>query len=233
VLISVVMPTLNEAANMGARHAEIARQSGPWEWIVVDGGSTDQTLALVRSLGGRIVQSSPNRGLQLDAGANVARGEILLFLHADTALPAAAFDAIRSAMRAPDVVGGNFALRFDENTFVASLFAWCYATQQRLFGAFYGDSAIFVRHTVYRALGGFGGMPIMEDYAFVRRLQKAGPTVRLAQRVTTSARRYRGRLMRALWIWFSIMVLYHLGVPPQRLARMYRPHRDRQPAAKL
>ena len=225
-LISVVMPTLDEARNLRARAREIAGQVGPCEWIVADGGSTDDTVALASSLGARIVTCAPGRGGQLDAGARVASGGIMLFLHADTGLPDGAFEAMRRSLADVRLVGGNFRMRFTGEGFFTRLLAWCYANQQRVFGAFFGDSAIFVRRDVFDELGGFGGMPLMEDYAFVRRLRRRGATRRLDLVVTTSSRRFERNPFRVVTLWVSIMVLYHLGVSPVRLARLYRPHRD-------
>jgi len=223
--ISVVMPALDEAANMAARGRELREQSDDaWEWIVADGGSTDATVECAIAAGARVVRSPRGRGLQLDAGARLATGDILLFLHADTKLPREAFSAIRDALQRPDVVGGNFRLRFDERTVVATFFETVYATRQRLLQTFFGDSAIFVRRTIYDRIGGFGDAPIMEDYAFSVALRKAGRTVRLPIAVHTSARRYQRRPLRTLWTWISIMTLYRLGVSPARLARSYRPH---------
>lgn len=227
--ISVVMPALDEAKNMAARGRDLREQrDDAWEWIVADGGSTDASIACATEAGARVVRSPRGRGLQLDAGACLATGEVLLFLHADTHLPPGAFAAIRMALQRPAVVGGNFTLRFDERTAVATFFETIYATRQRLLHTFFGDSAIFVRRTVYDRIGGFGDAPIMEDYAFSVALRKAGRTVRLPLAVHTSARRYQRRPLRTLWTWISIMTLYRLGVSPARLARRYRPHGNQQ-----
>lgn len=226
MLVSIVMPTLDEATNVRARASEIARQDGPFEWIVADGGSSDETVALASSYGARTIGCSLGRGGQLDAGADVSGGEILLFLHADTSLPDGAIAAIRSSLNDARVVGGNFRLRFTGKGFFTRTLAWCYANQQRVFGSFFGDSAIFVRREVFEELGRFGGMPLMEDYAFVRRLRRRGRTKRLDLIVTTSSRRFEHRPFRAIALWLSILVLYHVGVPPAQLARLYRPHRS-------
>ena len=225
ILVSIVMPTLDEATNVRARAAEIARQEGPFEWIVADGGSSDETVALASSLGAQTIVCSRGRGGQLDAGTRMSGGEIVLFLHADTALPDGAFAAMRGALDDERIVGGNFQLRFTAEGFLSRVLAWAYANQQRVFGAFFGDSAIFVRRDVFDELGGFGGMPLMEDYEFVRRLRRRGGTRRLDLVVTTSSRRFERRPFRTIVLWASIMVLYHVGVPPVRLARLYRPHR--------
>lgn len=222
MLISIVMPTLNEVVNLPARAAEIERQRGPWEWIVADGGSTDATRDVARRLGAEVIVAPRGRGRQLDAGAAQARGAVLLFLHADTSLPAGACEAVRAAAR--QAVGGNFALRFDERSPTVRFFEAFYRVQQSIFGVYYGDSAIFVRADAYRRIGGFGTQPIMEDYAFVRRLERCGRTRRLRLAVTTSSRRFRGRPLRMVCRWIAIVVLYRLGIPPTRLARLYRPH---------
>ncbi len=226
MLVSVVMPTLDEARNMRARAAEIARQDGPFEWIVADGGSSDETVALASSLGAKTIACPLGRGGQLDAGTRASGGAIVLFLHADTALPDGALAAMRGALDDERIVGGNFQLRFTAEGLFSRALAWCYANQQRAFGAFFGDSAIFVRRDVFDALGGFGGMPLMEDYAFVRRLRRRGPTRRLGLVVRTSSRRFEHRPFRTIVLWASIMVLYHAGVSPARLAQLYRPHRS-------
>ncbi|MBC5821004.1 MAG: TIGR04283 family arsenosugar biosynthesis glycosyltransferase [Candidatus Eremiobacteraeota bacterium] len=216
---------MNEARNVRVRAHEIVRQQGPWEWIVADGGSDDDTISAARDVGAFAMRASRGRGPQMNAGASAARGEILLFLHADSTLPDGAFSAIRAALRDPRAVGGNFALRFDDDGFGGRLLAGVYALKQRLFGIWYGDSATFVRRDAFATLGGFGDVPILEDISFVERLRCHGATVRLPLAMTSSARRYRGRLLRTILRWTAIFALYKLGVAPQRLARFYPPHR--------
>lgn len=230
MLISIVTPALNEAHTLPLRAGDLRVQDGEWEWIVADGASDDATVEVARACGARVVHAPRGRARQLDAGAAAATGEVLLFLHADTALPAGALAAIRGALRRPEVAGGNFRLRFDERGPSAVLFEWIYAVQQTVLRTYFGDSAIFVRRAVFDRLGGFGTVPVMEDDAFVRRLERGGRTVRLPLAVVTSARRYRGRPLRTLARWIAIMVLARLGVPPQRLARLYPPHRTQQQA---
>lgn len=225
--VSIVMPTLNEERNLAARAAELRRQAQPWEWIVADGGSSDRSVAAAAEHGALVVAAKRGRGAQLAAGAAAASGDVLLFLHADTALPVGALDAVRSALGDEKIAGGNFALRFDEDDLTASFLAFVYRLQQRMMRTYFGDSAIFVRREMYERLGGFPDVPILEDDAFVRRLERAGGTVRLALAVTTSARRYRRRPVRTALRWSAILLLHRLGVPARRLARLYAPHRDR------
>jgi len=226
MLISIVMPTLNEAATLPERAREIHQQGGPFEWIVSDGGSTDATVALAQAAGAIVVSDARGRGPQLDAGAARARGETLLFVHADTALPPNALAAIRSALRDERYVGGNFTLRFDDDGLAGAMLATGYRLQQRFLGLYFGDSAIFARRTSYVRAGGFGALTIMEDYEFARKLSRIGPTVHLRDIVVTSARRYRGRPLRTLGLWLTIFALYRCGVPAQRLYALYAPHRS-------
>ena len=161
----------------------------------------------------------------MDAGAAAASGDVFLFLHADTTLDAGALAAIRRALADERVAGGNFTLRFDDEGAGGRVFALIYALQQRLLRVYFGDSAIFVRRAAFEPLGGFGTEPLMEDYAFVRRLEAYGRTCKLRSIVRTSARRYRGRPVRTFLRWMTLMLLYRLGVPPARLQRFYREHR--------
>ncbi|MCZ7567927.1 MAG: TIGR04283 family arsenosugar biosynthesis glycosyltransferase [Ardenticatenaceae bacterium] len=223
VLISVITPALNEEEMLPLRAAEVAAQTPPWEWVVADGGSRDATVAAARAHGAIVVVAPRGRGAQLNAGAAAAQGEVLLFLHADTALPPGSLDAVRTAATDPALVGGNFRLRFEGRDVASRLFTAYYRAQQQWLNVYYGDSAIFVRREVFAALSGFRNDPIMEDYDFVRRLEQLGPTACLPLTVTTSARRYRGRVVRTIATWASILLLYRLGVPPARLARLYAP----------
>lgn len=230
MLISIVMPTLNEAANLPVRAREIAEQTGPYEWIVSDGGSRDATIAFARASGASVVRGVAGRGSQLDAGAAHALGDVVLFLHADTSLPVGALDAIRSALREPAYVGGNFTLRFDDRGPIGTALAGAYALQQRLLGLYFGDSAIFVRRSIFERTRGYGPLPIMEDYEFTRALGRLGRVVRLRAVVTTSARRYRKRPLRTIFVWLTIFVLYRCGVPARHLLALYRPGAAQQHA---
>ncbi len=220
------MPVLNEARALALRQAELPVQAPPWEWIVVDGGSDDGTPEIARTLGARTVVAERGRARQMNAGAAVATGDVVLFLHADTTLAAGALDEIRRVLRDPAVAGGNFTLRFDDPALPARVLAAIYALQQRVLGIWFGDSAIFCRRSIFERLGGFPQLPIMEDLAFVDRLRTAGRTIKLALPVITSARRYRGRLFATSVRWISIYSLYRLGVAPKRLAHLYRPHSE-------
>jgi GT2 family glycosyltransferase len=159
----------------------------------------------------------------MNAGARVALGEALVFLHADTRLPDGAYAELGRALADPDMLGGNFALRFDGgDRFSRVLGAW-YALQRRA-GVYYGDSVIWLRRGTFDRLGGFRVLPIMEDYDLVRRLERAGRTACLRGPAVTSARRWkRLGLPRTIASWVLIRWLFIAGAPPARLARLY-PH---------
>lgn len=224
-MISVITPCLNEAENLGNRRRELGRQGVAWEWIVVDGGSEDATVEVARSLGACVVHAPRGRGTQLNAGAREARGDILLFLHADTEMPPDGLRAVRRLMSDAQIWGGNFRIRFSGDHWESRALEVIYRIRQRLLGVYYGDSTIFVRRDIFWQLGGFPDQKIMEDHDFVRRLERAGRTQQLDQFVISSDRRYRGKLGRWLFRWASVLLLYRLGVPADRLAVFYPTHK--------
>lgn len=228
-MISVIVPALNEAAHLPGLLAALAREATPHEVLVVDGGSRDATRELARQAGARVLSSEPGRGQQLGAGAAASSGRVLLFLHADSRFPVGGLARIEAALDAdPACPGGNFRLLFDgEDGFsrwLNGFYAWIRAR-----GFYYGDSAIFVRRGVYDALGGIRPIALMEDYDFVRRLEASGPTCCIeAPPLVTSSRRFAGRRPAAIVLgWLEIHLLFHLGVPPQVLARRYEAQRRR------
>jgi rSAM/selenodomain-associated transferase 2 len=225
-LVSVIVPVLDEARALPRLLDHLAALRGDIEVIVVDGGSADASRAIVRAhpLGATLLRAGGGRAGQMNAGAAAAAGEALVFLHADTRLPPTAHSSLAAAL-ARGVEGGNFALRFDGGGAFARLLGSWYAVQRRL-GVFYGDSAIFVRADAFRALGGYRPLAIMEDYDLARRLSRRRRTACLPGPAVTSSRRWRrlgvGRTVAA---WAAIRWLYLLGVPAERLARLYRPAR--------
>lgn len=221
--VSIVVPILDEAAALPGLLDRLAGLRGDPDVIVVDGGSTDGGIEIVAGhpLGARIVKAPRGRAVQCNAGAAAASGEVLLFLHADTTLPPDAIGAITSACADARVVGGNFALRFDGGDLFSRVLTAYYAVQRR-WGGYYGDSAIWVRRSIFERMGGFHPMPIMEDHELVRRLRRAGRDVCLPGPAITSARRWQTLgLAKTLFSWSVIRWLYLAGVSPERLARMY------------
>jgi rSAM/selenodomain-associated transferase 2 len=226
MLVSVIIPVLDEHAVLASSLDQLAGLAGTFEVLVADGGSRDGTLGVARfhPLRPRVLTSPPaptGRGAQLNAAAAEASGDLLLFLHADTRLPAEAYAALAAAHADPLIVGGNFALAFDGLDGLSGALGSLYVGLRRL-GIYYGDSAVFVRPEVFAALGGFRDVSIMDDYDFVRRLERAGKTVCLPGPALTSARRWRrDGATRTVATWAVIQALFLAGVPADRLARLY------------
>lgn len=223
-MISIIIPTLNEAATISATVAALRQLDGAAEIIVSDGGSTDGTVEKARACGLRTISAPRGRGPQMNAAARIAGGDVLLFLHADTRLPAGALQLIIEVMKDCDVCGGNFSLIFDGRDRGSRLLTRLYPLL-RLGGMCYGDSGFFVRRAAFEAVGGFRNFPIFEDCDLYKRLRRLGRFVHLEQQAVTSSRRFEGRFLRTFALWSALQVLYWLGVNPHRLNRLYRPAR--------
>lgn len=214
---SVVVPTWNEAPRI-ARAIGRVRADGPdCEIIVADGGSEDDTVCRAVLAGAQTVIAARGRGSQLIEGAAQARGDVLVFLHADTDWPDGAFGALRAALQSPEVIGGNFRVVFDGGTRFADWLTGFYAWF-RGHGLYYGDSVMFLRRDVYRALGGFRAMPVMEDFDLRLRMERHGQTVCIEEPpVVTSSRRFKGRHPAAIFThWLVLHALYYLGLSKGR-----------------
>jgi rSAM/selenodomain-associated transferase 2 len=221
--ISIVVPALDEAG--GIERTLQALQ--PWraaghELIVVDGGSRDDTAAKAAAWADRVLVADAGRARQMNAGAAAATGEILLFLHADTRLPAEAPQAIVQAL-ADGASWGRFDVRIEGRSIwlpvVARLMNW----RSRWSGIATGDQAMFVRRAAFEAAGGFPDQPLMEDIELSRRLRARGAPACLRLRATTSGRRWDQRgAWRTIVLMWRLRLLYALGTPAERLARAYR-----------
>ena len=221
--VSLIIPTLNEEKSIGATLESIAHVKGNLEVIVADGGSEDRTIEIARHFGARVITSDRGRGTQMHNGARAARGQTLLFLHADTSsLPSDLVERIDEALlRDVAALGGNFAIRFDGSSRAASFMTWLYPKLRNL-GLCYGDSGIFVRAPVYREMGGFNSFPLFEDLDFIRRLQKRGRLIHLPVELVTSARRFEGRSFPFTFArWSILQALYWIGVSPRTLSKFY------------
>ncbi len=221
-LISVIIPTLNEAHHIGPLLQDLGRASDI-EAIVVDGGSRDATAAKVRSMGARVIATPPGRALQMNRGAAAARGRLLFFLHADSRLPRGFDQVIRQAMARPGAVAGAFRLRIDAPGAALRFVEFWANLRSCLLRMPYGDQGLIVGTDLFQELGGFPMLPIMEDFELVRRLRSRGRIVILPAAVRTSARRWLNLgAGRTTLINQAIVLAYLAGVPPQRLARFYR-----------
>lgn len=217
--ISVIIPALNERPLIAATVESVLR-AGVGEVIVVDGGSTDGTADLAAAAGARVLGSAPGRGTQQNAGAAAARGNVLLFLHADTSLPEDFPARIAETLGWPGVAGGAFRFRIDDDGWPLRLVEWTVQWRCKLFQTPYGDQAIFAPAETFRAVGGFPDTPLLEDYQLIRRLRKAGRIATAEGDAVTSARRWRRLgVLRATWSNNLCLAAYWLGVSPERIAR--------------
>jgi rSAM/selenodomain-associated transferase 2/rSAM/selenodomain-associated transferase 1 len=220
--VSIVMPTLNEAAGITVALRRLRRDFPGCELIVADGGSTDDTTRLAAPLA-RVVASAPGRAAQMNAGARHARGEVLWFIHADTGVDPAAFGQIQAAIADPAVAGGGLRLRFDQPSPALRYVAWTSNLRARYLHWVFGDQAMFIRRSVFETLGGFPGLPLMEDLEMSRRLHRRGRLAVLPATATTSARRFTEHgIWRTLAFMQYLKLLYFLGADPQRIAARYQ-----------
>lgn len=218
--LAIIIPALDEAAAMDIVVPH-ARALADEVWVA-DGGSRDDTAARAAAQGAQVVHSNPGRGQQLNAGAQASDAELLLFLHADTVLPACAAQRVRDAIGG-GAVGGGFRMRFDNPRPLLTLGAWLINLRTRLTACPLGDQAQFMHRDAFQSLGGYRSWPILEDLDLIRRLKRHGRTVLVAEPVTTSARRFVGQgIPRTIATNWLLWALYFCGVSPHRLARLYR-----------
>jgi rSAM/selenodomain-associated transferase 2 len=222
--ISIIIPILNEAGIILQTLSTLQpfRRKGH-EVIVVDGGSEDDSPTRSRPLSDHLIRSPQGRSRQMNAGAKVANGEILLFLHVDTLLPGGADGLIISGMRQSRSSWGRFDVRLSGNhpmfRLIESMMNW----RSRLTGIATGDQAIFVRREVFKRIGGFPEIDLMEDIALTKALRREGRPLCLRQKVVTSSRRWEDNgVIRTVLLMWSLRLVYFLGVDPNRLARLYR-----------
>lgn len=218
--ISVVIPTLNEQGMVGDA-IRSAIDSGAGEVIVCDGGSTDATESRAKQAGAsKVVRSVPGRGTQLNAGAMFASGEIVLFLHADSRLTAACLQQVADA---PDVQWGAYRQRIDSPRAIYRWIEWGNAFRVRWRQLPFGDQAIFVRRSLFKQVGGFPEVPLMEELGLSRRLRSTARPLLLSGPVITSPRRWERRgVIRQTGRNWAIQACHACGVSPESLRRWYQ-----------
>ena len=222
-VISVIIPTLNESRRLPACLTAARAAFGEHaEYIVTDGGSTDTTLDLARFAGARVVTGSRGRGAQLQGGFETARGDICVFVHADTLVPAGAGKIIERALQDPQVSGGAFSLEFNEKSRRLNALQAAINLRARLFRSATGDQVIFARTKTLSATGGVPRVPLFEDVRMCRALRRAGRFVILKERVGTSARLWQDKgTARGILLHLTLRGLHALGASPALLARFY------------
>ena len=219
--ISVIIPVLNEEKSIAAM-LDALFALAPYEVIIVDGGSSDRTREIAAQFSVKIISSERGRARQMNRGAREASGDVLLFLHADTRLPPTAFDDITDALVDQRYVGGRFYVELEGSHWMLPLVGRIISYRSRLSKVSTGDQALFVRREIFRRLGGFEEIPMMEDVAFCQALKRLGTLACLRSRVVTSARRWEmdgvWRTILRMWV---LKLCYFAGVSPARLKQFY------------
>ncbi|MBF2021868.1 MAG: TIGR04283 family arsenosugar biosynthesis glycosyltransferase [Hydrococcus sp. C42_A2020_068] len=220
--ISIIIPVLNEAAIIQETLSRF-QNSSDIEIIIVDGGSQDRTVELARELGVKVIVSPQfGRANQMNLGAAAATGNILLFLHADTHLPTGYSEIIQETLSRPQTVAGAFELAIDSQEKSLRLVERVVNLRARFCSLPYGDQAIFLKASIFREIGGFPDLPIMEDFEFIQCLKKRGKITIAPAKVITSSRRWQKLgIFKTTLINQLIILGYYLGISPKKLARLY------------
>jgi rSAM/selenodomain-associated transferase 2 len=222
-MISVIIPTLNEAENIQGCIECVRAGDGDLEIIVCDGGSSDATVQIVREYDDVILmETGKGRGSQMNKGAAVAKGEVLLFLHADTKLERGWSRELLSALADESIVGGAFTFKIDNPAMRYRLIELWVKLRCTLFSLPYGDQGIFVRRGIFEKIGGYRDIPLMEDVEIIGGLKKEGRLGLLKKCAVTHDRRWvRKGWMRASVSNQLVMLMYKMGIDPHTLARLY------------
>ena len=223
--VSVIIPCLDEAGVIEdlLRTLQAQRLRGH-ELILVDGGSTDDTLVRAQPLVDGLLHCSPGRARQLNAGAKAASGDIFWFLHADSSIPQEAIDLILFALGPGRHAWGRFDIALSGQQRLLRLVEFMMNWRSRLTGIATGDQGIFVHRQTFETVGGFPEIPLMEDIEISRRLKRLAAPCALRQRLATSSRRWeRQGIIRTIWLMWRLRFAYALGADPAGLARKYRP----------
>jgi len=225
-LFSVVIPVLHESEIINTLLQKLCEHQfhENLEIIVVDGSEQHDTIDAVHSKKVICLESKKGRARQMNAGAAVARGEVLVFLHADTFVPDNAFSCIKRVLQDAKVVGGAFDLGIRSNRIIFKIIGKIASLRSRITRIPYGDQGFFIRRKYFHAMGGYRDVPLMEDVDIMQRIKRRGDTISiLPEKVYTASRRWEGEgiVYCTLRNWM-VMVLYCFGVSPHKLARYYR-----------
>lgn len=222
--VSIIMPVLNEATNLESLLQRLSpmREMGV-EIIMVDGGSHDGTVDMASPYVDEIITAPKGRATQMNEGAQVARGDILLFLHADTHLPDGAVNTVLEKLRESDKVWGRFDVQIVGQPMMLKFIAFMMNLRSRLTGIATGDQAIFVRSEHFFSVDGFPNQPLMEDIEISRRLKRLSDPVCIRDVVRTSGRRWEKHgVWLTIFLMWRLRFLYWIGCSAEKLARAYK-----------
>jgi len=224
VALSIIIPCLNEARFIGATllALQVLRNRGS-EIILVDGGSDDQTQQLAEAYVDTIVQSPPGRAVQMNAGADIASGRLIWFLHADTIPDVDTLERIEGLANNSGSQWGRFRVRFDHPSLIFKYIAWMMNTRSRLTAVATGDQGIFVSSDLFKQVGGYQEIPLMEDIALSKSLRSIQRPLCCKEALTTSSRRWQqAGILRTILLMWTLRAAYALGADPVKLAQRYR-----------
>ena len=219
-MISVIIPVLNEAHHLPATLAALEHTNV--EIIVVDGGSSDTSQQIARATGCTVINSPAGRARQMNSGAAMAQGEILVFLHGDTVLPGGFVSSIEQTLAQPQVTAGAFSLDLHGCWWGLAMVSRWANIRSRLLQLPYGDQGIFLRQQTFNKIGGFADLPIMEDFCLARTLRSHGKIITLPHKVQSSGRHWEKRGLAASLVNQLIILGFFLGLSPNLLAKFYR-----------
>ncbi|MGL5805725.1 MAG: TIGR04283 family arsenosugar biosynthesis glycosyltransferase [Xenococcaceae cyanobacterium] len=220
--ITIIIPVLNEAENIETTLSKLTNNLDV-ELIVVDGGSRDRTVEIVQNLKIKVVVSKQlGRAKQMNLGASVANGNILIFLHADTNLPINYQEIVKEILSQSKVVAGAFKLKIDSKKKCLRIVELMVNLRSRLFSLPYGDQAIFFKKSIFEELGGYSDLPIMEDFELIQRLKRRGKIQIASAQVITSSRRWdKLGVFKTTLINQLVIIGYYLGISPTKLRQLY------------
>jgi rSAM/selenodomain-associated transferase 2 len=223
-MVSIIIPALNEEESIPFLLENLASQEGDFEIIVADGGSADNTLTICKSYPDiKIISSEKGRALQMNKGAEIARGNTLLFLHADTLLPRKGIETIENVMNDDRFSAGSFFVRFDNEDGMLSFLARFTRINNRYLT--WGDQGIFIRRSIFNEIGGYKNIPLMEDLEIQKRVRRRGKFIKLPLPVTTSSRRFiQNGILRQKLLNIALIMAYEIGVSPARIKKFYSDH---------
>jgi rSAM/selenodomain-associated transferase 2 len=221
--LAIIIPVLDEGESIAAALDALAdlRALGT-EVIVVDGGSRDATIQRARLRADHVISAPRGRALQMNAGAERASGDVLLFLHVDTRLPADVDHVVLNGLQRSGRAWGRFDVRIDGRSPLLAVVGWLMSMRSRLTGIATGDQVIFVRREAFQAVGGFPAIALMEDIALCKRLKGVSRPLCLRERIITSGRRWeKNGVLNTVVLMWRLRLAYFFGADPEKLAQQY------------